>query len=88
MFNGLIEIECLIKINYFCSEEGLKDTIVLDPVWMIDAVKTIITAEPFAIRKPRLDVLWKDFRKSGVICKSAISMCKFVTSITFNPILI
>ena len=36
----------------FFNEPTLRDFIVLDPVWLIDALKAIITADQFAIRSP------------------------------------
>lgn len=52
----------------------LRDNVVLDPVWLIDGLKTVITAEKFAIRTPMLDKQWKAFCESGVISRSAIGM--------------
>ncbi|KAL3854531.1 hypothetical protein ACJMK2_013796 [Sinanodonta woodiana] len=52
-------------ILYF-SIEVLKDKIVLVPQWMIDAVKSLITAEMFVLRKaPAVTEKWDMFNKSG-----------------------
>ncbi|KAL3854626.1 hypothetical protein ACJMK2_013887 [Sinanodonta woodiana] len=52
-------------ILYF-SIEVLKDKIVLVPQWMIDAVKSLITAEMFVLRNaPSVARKWDTFNKSG-----------------------
>ena len=44
----------------------------LDQVWLIDALKKIITAERFALRIPKLAEKWQDFNQTGVIERSTI----------------
>ncbi|KAL3854625.1 hypothetical protein ACJMK2_013886 [Sinanodonta woodiana] len=52
-------------ILYF-SKEVLKDKIVLVPQWMIDALKSLITAEMFVLRNaPAVTEKWYLFNKSG-----------------------
>ncbi|KAL3854633.1 hypothetical protein ACJMK2_013894, partial [Sinanodonta woodiana] len=44
----------------------LKDKIVLVPQWMIDALKSLITAEMFVLRNaPAVTDKWDLFNKSG-----------------------
>ena len=59
------------EILYF-NETTLSDYVVLDPVWLIDALKTIITADQFAIRSPNQAQKWKQFCETGIIYKSTI----------------
>ena len=49
----------------------------LDQVWLVDALKMIITAEQFALRIPKLAEKWKDFQ-SGVIERSTIGMFSYM----------
>ncbi|KAK3598913.1 hypothetical protein CHS0354_036224 [Potamilus streckersoni] len=52
-------------ILYF-SMEILKNKIVLDPQWMIDALKSLITAEMFVLRSiPAVADKWIEFKESG-----------------------
>ena len=56
----------------FFNESILRDYIVLDPVWLIDALKAIITADQFAIRSPKYAGKWKSFCETGIIKHSII----------------
>ncbi|KAK3578169.1 hypothetical protein CHS0354_011693 [Potamilus streckersoni] len=59
-------------ILYF-SIEPLKDKIVLDPQWMIDALKSLITAEIFVLRNvPAVADKWLVFKKSGILSPELI----------------
>ncbi|KAK3594194.1 hypothetical protein CHS0354_023110 [Potamilus streckersoni] len=59
-------------ILYF-SMEVLKDKIVLDPQWMIDALKTLITAEMFILRNtPAVSDKWFEFQKKGKLSHELI----------------
>ena len=61
--------------DFVYSEEGLRDTIVLDPIWMIDALKTIITARQCVLRKPApVKRQWKKFYESGILSKTEIGI--------------
>ena len=59
------------EILYF-NESTLRDYAVLDPVWLIDALKAIITADQFAIRSPKQADKWKHFCETGIIYQSTI----------------
>ena len=58
------------EILYF-NEPTLRD-VVLDPVWLIDALKAVITADQFAIRSPNQADKWKRFCETGIINQSTI----------------
>ncbi|KAL3854548.1 hypothetical protein ACJMK2_013812 [Sinanodonta woodiana] len=59
-------------ILYF-SLEVLKDKIVLVPQWMIDALKSLITAEMFVLRNvPAVAKKWDMFNKSGQLSPELI----------------
>ncbi|KAL3854314.1 hypothetical protein ACJMK2_013588 [Sinanodonta woodiana] len=59
-------------ILYF-SINLLKDKIVLVPQWMIDAVKSLITAEMFVLRNaPAITEKWDVFNKSGKLSPELI----------------
>ncbi|KAL3854330.1 hypothetical protein ACJMK2_013604 [Sinanodonta woodiana] len=59
-------------ILYF-SIDLLKDKIVLVPQWMIDAVKSLITAEMFVLRNaPAITEKWDVFNKSGKLSPELI----------------
>ncbi|KAL3854599.1 hypothetical protein ACJMK2_013863 [Sinanodonta woodiana] len=61
-------------ILYF-SIEVLKDKIVLVPQWMIDAVKSLITAEMFVLRNaPAVAKMWDMFSKSGKLYPELIDV--------------
>ena len=59
------------EILYF-NEPTLRDYVVLDPVWLIDALKAVITADQFAIRSPKQADKWKRFCETGIINQSTI----------------
>ena len=59
-------------MSIICSDLELRDHIVLDPVWLIDALKLVITSDRFAVRIPKLAEKWIDFYKTGVIYRSTI----------------
>ena len=56
----------------FFSESILRDYIVLDHVWLIDALKAIITADQFAIRSAKHAGKWKRFCETGIIKHSTL----------------
>ena len=56
------------------SEKELRNHIVLDPVWLVDALKLVITSERFALKIPKLAEKWIDFYKTGVIYRSTIGL--------------
>ncbi|KAL3889413.1 hypothetical protein ACJMK2_001757 [Sinanodonta woodiana] len=58
-------------ILYF-STEGLREKIVLDPQWMIDALKSLITAESFIIQNPAIIKKWYAFKKKGKLTHELI----------------
>ena len=57
----------------FFNEPTLRDRVVLDPVWLIDALKALITADRFAIRSTNHADKWKRFCETGIIHKTTIT---------------
>ena len=60
------------EMIYF-NEPTFRDHVVLDPVWLIDALKALITADRFAIRSPNHADKWKRFCETGIIQKTTIT---------------
>ena len=60
------------EIIYF-NESTLRDHVVLDPVWLINALKALIAADRFAIRSPKYAGKWKRFCETGIIHKTTIT---------------
>ncbi|KAL3889408.1 hypothetical protein ACJMK2_001752 [Sinanodonta woodiana] len=58
-------------ILYF-STEGLREKIVLDPQWMIDALKSLITAEVFIMQNPTIIKKWYAFKDKGKLTHELI----------------
>ncbi|KAK3598936.1 hypothetical protein CHS0354_036252 [Potamilus streckersoni] len=58
-------------ILYF-SIEGLRKKIVLDPQWLIDAQKSLITAGTFINKTPAIVSKWCEFKKSGKLAHELI----------------
>ncbi|KAL3870190.1 hypothetical protein ACJMK2_038271, partial [Sinanodonta woodiana] len=47
------------------SIDRLKEKIILDPQWMIDALKSLITAEIFIKKIPAITCKWYEFKEKG-----------------------
>ncbi|KAL3888285.1 hypothetical protein ACJMK2_000656, partial [Sinanodonta woodiana] len=61
-------------IIYF-SIEILRENIVLDPIWLIDALKTLINARPDLPEGPADNVVlqkWSDFKEKGILSSELI----------------
>ncbi|KAL3888111.1 hypothetical protein ACJMK2_000491 [Sinanodonta woodiana] len=61
-------------IIYF-SIETLRENIVLDPTWLIDALKTLINARPNLPEGPAYNVVsqkWSDFKGKGILSSELI----------------
>ncbi|KAL3888921.1 hypothetical protein ACJMK2_001281, partial [Sinanodonta woodiana] len=58
-------------ILYF-NAEGLKDTVVLDPQWMIDALKSLITDHRFIELNPTITKEWYAFNNKGKLTHELI----------------
>ena len=56
----------------FFNEVILRNYIVLDPIWLVDGVKTIITVDQFALRSPKHAETWERFCETGIIKHSTI----------------
>ncbi|KAK3600272.1 hypothetical protein CHS0354_039088 [Potamilus streckersoni] len=60
------------NIIYF-SAEGLREIIVLDPQWLVDAQKSLITTETFIHEKgPDIECKWLEFRQQGKLTHEII----------------
>ncbi|KAL3888757.1 hypothetical protein ACJMK2_001117, partial [Sinanodonta woodiana] len=58
-------------ILYF-NAEGLREKIVLDPQWMIDALKSLITAQMFIRQNAKIIKVWYDFKEKGKLTHKLI----------------
>ncbi|KAL3889155.1 hypothetical protein ACJMK2_001509, partial [Sinanodonta woodiana] len=58
-------------ILYF-NADGLKDMIVLDPQWMIDALKSLITDRTFIEKNPTVTKEWYAFNNKGKLTHELI----------------
>ncbi|KAL3888962.1 hypothetical protein ACJMK2_001321, partial [Sinanodonta woodiana] len=58
-------------ILYF-NADGLKDTVVLDPQWMIDALKSLITDHRFIEQNPTITKEWYAFNNKGKLAHELI----------------
>ena len=56
----------------FLSEDILMDYIVLQPQWLVDAFKCLITAEQFCQKKGEVFKQWLDFNKTAILRKDLI----------------
>ncbi|XP_053386594.1 uncharacterized protein LOC123538917 isoform X3 [Mercenaria mercenaria] len=59
------------NILYYRNDE-LSDTIVLDPQWLIDAFKSLITARMFCCRKSAILKKWIEFDQSAILTHGLI----------------
>ncbi|KAL3888898.1 hypothetical protein ACJMK2_001258, partial [Sinanodonta woodiana] len=53
--------------------EGLSEKIVLDPQWMIDALKSLITAKMFIVQNPAITNAWYAFEEEGKLTDELIN---------------
>ncbi|KAK3602668.1 hypothetical protein CHS0354_024989 [Potamilus streckersoni] len=61
-------------VLYF-SMDILKDKIMLDPQWMIDALKSLITAEMFVLRSnPAVTDKWFEFKNKGKLSQELVDV--------------
>ncbi|KAK3608707.1 hypothetical protein CHS0354_013641, partial [Potamilus streckersoni] len=58
-------------ILYF-SIEALREKIVLDPQWLINALKSLITAETFIQKKSAITSKWYEFKETGKLTHELI----------------
>ncbi|XP_053392176.1 uncharacterized protein LOC128554881 [Mercenaria mercenaria] len=72
------ELELFLRFHHetgnilYYREEKLNDTIVLDPQWLIDAFKSLITARMFCCRKPTILKKWIEFDQSAILTHGLI----------------
>ena len=53
----------------------LRDQIVLSPQFLVDALKSLITAEMFCKKKPEILDKWREFRQKGILTMSLLGTC-------------
>ena len=56
------------------SVDELREKIVLDPQWMIDALKSLITAETFIKKNPAITSKFYEFIKTGKLTHELIGL--------------
>ena len=61
-------------IPYYFSEKELEEYVLLDPQWVVDALKSIITAEPFLKNKMEIRERWMELKKTGKLTMDIIGM--------------
>ncbi|KAL3887957.1 hypothetical protein ACJMK2_000342 [Sinanodonta woodiana] len=74
------ELELFLKFHHamgtilYFSVEDLREKIVLDPQWMIDALKSLITAETFIKKNPAITSKLYEFIKTGKLTHELIDV--------------
>ncbi|KAL3888189.1 hypothetical protein ACJMK2_000568, partial [Sinanodonta woodiana] len=74
------ELELFLKFHHelgtilYFSEEELKEKIVLDPQWIIDALKSLITAETFIKKNPAITSKLYEFIETGKLTHELIDV--------------
>ncbi|KAK3577948.1 hypothetical protein CHS0354_019099 [Potamilus streckersoni] len=68
----LLQFQHEIGTILYFSIEGLREKIILDPQWLIDAQKSLITAEMFIKMKPAITKRWNEFKKKGKLTQELI----------------
>ncbi|XP_060604987.1 uncharacterized protein LOC132757658 [Ruditapes philippinarum] len=72
------ELELFLRFHHesgnilYYSDDKLSDTIVLDPQWLIDAFKSLITAKMFCCRKPNIFKKWIQFDQSAILTRELV----------------
>ncbi|KAK3598547.1 hypothetical protein CHS0354_010723 [Potamilus streckersoni] len=72
------ELELFLRFHHemgtilYFSVEGLREKIVLDPQWLIDALKSLITAEKFIRKYPAITSKWYEFEEQGKLTHELI----------------
>ena len=59
-------------LNFSIPE--LRDQIVLSPQFLVNALKSLITAEMFCKKKSEILDKWKEFRQKGILRQSLLGM--------------
>lgn len=65
------DITKIVMIFTFSKHESLKDNIVLDPQWLVNSFRCLITNEKFC-RKKRFYKQWLEFNKTAVFSKELV----------------
>ena len=59
-------------LNFSIPE--LRDQIVLSPQFLVNSLKSLITAEAFCKKKPEIRRKWSEFRQKGILRRSLLGM--------------
>ena len=75
------DIYLLFINNIYSSVPELKDKIVLNPQFLVNALKSLITAERFCEKKKGIN--WRDFQEKGILttCLLGIIFITYVFSV-------
>ena len=63
----LIVLPDVYFIIFFYSLPELRNKIVLTPQFLVNALKSLITAEMFCKKRPDVLDSWKEFRQKGIL---------------------
>ncbi|XP_053386499.1 uncharacterized protein LOC123537921 isoform X2 [Mercenaria mercenaria] len=56
----------------YYSDANLSDSIIIDPQWLIDAFKSLITARMFCCRQPKIFEKWIQFDESAILTREIV----------------
>lgn len=70
----IIIIIMVIIITFIYSEEKLQDSFILDPQWLVDAFKSLITAKKFCSRKSMTLKEWRQFDNTAILTNNLVGM--------------
>lgn len=57
---------------HFCETQALNKIVVLDPQWLVDVFKKIISAKSHIPKGGELEALWSEFERTGVLHKRVL----------------
>ena len=74
-------INCLMNMFFYMdfSVEELRKKIILEPQWIIDALKSLITAETFIRQNPAITSKFREFVKTGKLTHELIGLYLFAS---------
>ncbi|XP_072027842.1 uncharacterized protein [Amphiura filiformis] len=59
-------------IIWFGEDKILRNTVILDPQWLIDVFKAVITVLPDEKQDPKFVKMWQELRDHGILCNKLI----------------
>ncbi|XP_053406446.1 uncharacterized protein LOC123546061 [Mercenaria mercenaria] len=72
------ELELFLRFHHeagfilYFSDGNLKDFILLQPQWLVDALKSLITARKFCAKDQELCIYWFEFSNTGILKRDLI----------------